>query len=165
MKTKIINNKGLTIIELIISVALISVVMLFMYKLLADVSFERDNDFFASLNQAQRIEIIDTIEKALMNNAKTYTSGTTQGSFQGTYSSTLSISSTKKTLTFVSNGVTSKWNMNGNASLGDITCSEVSSSDYKLVECKIPVYTSNTSNNKDNNNTIDDIAFSFITTK
>ena len=56
-----LNNKGVTIIELIVSIALISVVMLFMYRLLADVTFQKDNDYFASVNQEQRIEIIDNM--------------------------------------------------------------------------------------------------------
>ena len=60
-----LNKKGITIIELIVSVALISVIMLFMYKLLADITFQKENDYFASVNQEQRIEIIDKIETTL----------------------------------------------------------------------------------------------------
>ena len=57
-----LDNKGISIIELIISISLISVVMLFLYNLLSNVTFEKDDDYFASLNQANRIEIISTIE-------------------------------------------------------------------------------------------------------
>ena len=32
----------------------------------------------------------------------------------------------------------------------------------KITECTIPVYTTNADNSKDNNNTLDDITFSFI---
>lgn len=168
MKKKVLNNKGLTIIELIISVALISVVMLFMYKLLSDVSFEKDNDFFASLNQSQRIEIIDAIESAVMKNTKSYSrSGNYSITFtNGTVSSTLSINSlNKKTITFTSGTNNSIWNMNAGEILGIITCNEAASNEYIVVECKIPIYTTNTSDNQDNNNTIDDIAFSFIISK
>lgn len=38
---KKINNKGMTLVELIISVALISIIMLFMYKLILDVRKEK----------------------------------------------------------------------------------------------------------------------------
>ena len=61
-----LDNKGISIIELIISISLISVVMLFLYNLLSNVTFEKDDDYFASLNQANRIEIISTIEDNLM---------------------------------------------------------------------------------------------------
>lgn len=42
---KKINNKGMTLMELLVSVALISIIMLFMYKLISDVRSEKkDND-------------------------------------------------------------------------------------------------------------------------
>ena len=40
-------------------------------------------------------------------------------------------------------------------------CSITSTEKYNIVECSIRVFTENTSNNKDNNNTLDDIVFSF----
>ncbi len=54
-----IGNKGLSLIEIIISIALLSTITLFMYRLLADVTFQKNNEFFASLNQENKIEIID----------------------------------------------------------------------------------------------------------
>lgn len=40
-----LNNKGMTLMELIVSVALISIIMIFMYKLISDVRYEKkEND-------------------------------------------------------------------------------------------------------------------------
>ena len=61
-----LNNKGVTIIELLVSVALVSVVLMFLYNLLANVTFEKITDFIASTNQANRIDIITTIENDLI---------------------------------------------------------------------------------------------------
>ncbi|MBE6148608.1 MAG: prepilin-type N-terminal cleavage/methylation domain-containing protein [Firmicutes bacterium] len=67
-----LNKKGVTIIELIVSIALISVVMLFMYQLLADVTFQKDNDYIATVNQRQRIDMINKIEKSVQKMIKKY---------------------------------------------------------------------------------------------
>lgn len=36
-----INNKGVTIVELLVSLALLSVVLMFLYNLLSNVTFEK----------------------------------------------------------------------------------------------------------------------------
>ena len=57
-----INNKGVTLLEMLVTVALLSVMMIFMYKLLNGISFEKDNEFFSSKNQDLRVQIIDRLE-------------------------------------------------------------------------------------------------------
>jgi len=90
-----LNKKGLTIIELIVSIALISVIMLFMYKLLSDITFERDNDYIATLNHEQRIEIIDNIESVLNDNNAGITSYSATGkTLRITYNGSINYSST-----------------------------------------------------------------------
>ena len=61
-----INNKGVTIVELLVSLALLSVVLMFLYNLLSNVTFEKNTDFIANSNQANRIDIINTIENDLI---------------------------------------------------------------------------------------------------
>ncbi len=57
-----LNNKGLTLVELIISIVLVVVVMLFMYKLLSDVNNEKNDDSYAQENRVIRAEIIKKVE-------------------------------------------------------------------------------------------------------
>ena len=40
-----LNNKGVTIVELLVSLALLSVVLMFLYNLLSNVTFEKNTDF------------------------------------------------------------------------------------------------------------------------
>ncbi|MBQ6840773.1 MAG: prepilin-type N-terminal cleavage/methylation domain-containing protein [Bacilli bacterium] len=186
---KKLNNKGLTITELLVSVALISVVMLFMYRMLADITFQKDNEYFASQNQEQRIEMIHKIEKTIDDNIDsiigyspvnedTLSKLTLIGS---TPSSTIEIQAIKASgiLKIIkAESTLYEWQLKG-GKFSDIKeerlkCSSVENAAFnkRLVECKIKVYTENTKNtdyydsdaNKiiDNNNTIDDIEFSFM---
>jgi len=59
---KNLNNKGISLVELLISIVLISIVMMFMYKLLIDVNNEQTNDIFAKENQVNRTEILKLVE-------------------------------------------------------------------------------------------------------
>lgn len=62
---KKISNKGMTLIELIVSVALISIIMLFMYKLISDVRNEKkENDKLAN-NIITISEIIVDLENRI----------------------------------------------------------------------------------------------------
>ena len=56
-----LNNKGVTIVELLVSLALLSVVLMFLYNLLSNVTFEKNTDFISNSNQANRIDIINKI--------------------------------------------------------------------------------------------------------
>ena len=58
-----INNKGMTLVELIISIGLLSIVLGFLYKILLDVKYEKDNSGFAANNQINRSELIRTVEE------------------------------------------------------------------------------------------------------
>ncbi len=55
------NRKGITLIEFIISVALVGIVMLFLFNLLIDVQYMSKNGDFASDNQLNRASIIKTV--------------------------------------------------------------------------------------------------------
>ena len=56
------NNKGSTLLELIISIALISVILVFMVRLLVDLNDSETNNKYAKKNQVIRAEILRTIE-------------------------------------------------------------------------------------------------------
>lgn len=191
-----LNNKGVTIIELLVSVALLSVVLMFLYNLLSSVTFEKDNDFIANSNQANRIDIINTIESDLIldNNIEIDKNKDNililKGTMKGT--TTYKIVITENTLAYYVNDIIQNtWKIKG-ATLGNINCNKTkggtnTSNDVtecsdnpinnpsschkltssqmdsiKITECTIPVYTKNVNNTKDNNNTLDDIIFSFI---
>ncbi len=162
-----LNNKGVTIIELLVSVALVSVVLMFLYNLLSNVTFEKTTDFIASTNQANRIDIITTIENDLIldNDVELVESQTTSRKVvmkgkNGQYQIVI----TDDTLKYSVKGVLQNtWKIKG-GKFGDIEC--ISEGDktkvIQITQCTIPVYTTNVNNKKDNNNTLDDIIFSFI---
>jgi len=62
-----LNNKGMTLVELIISVALLSVVLGFLFKVLLDVKYESDDAGFAIASQVNRAEIIKEIQNDLID--------------------------------------------------------------------------------------------------
>lgn len=194
-----LNNKGVTIVELLVSMALLSVILMFLYNLLSNVTFEKNSDFIASANQANRIDIIMTIEDDLLkdNNVIIVSKSNNDLKLKGTlkkyritlvdnnlayYVSELSRDDWQTQNTWeIKNGTLGKidcgnTNMsslesNVNASEcksgsanSNLTCRDVINSYESIVitECKIPVYTTNVNNTQDNNNTLDDIIFSFI---
>lgn len=191
-----INNKGVTIVELLVSLALLSVVLMFLYNLLSNITFEKNTDFIANSNQANRIDIINTIETDLIldNNIEIDKNKDNililKGTMKGT--TTYKIVITENTLAYyVNDSIQNTWKIKG-ATLGNINCNKtkggtntsndvtecsdnpinnpsscrkLSSSQMdsiKITECTIPVYTENVDNSKENNNTLDDITFSFI---
>lgn len=188
-----LNNKGVTIVELLVSLALLSVVLMFLYNLLSNVTFEKNTDFIANANQANRIDIINTIEHDLLNDndisIDESQTKVTRLVLKGTKNYIISI--TENTLVYyVNNDIQNTWKIKG-GKLGEINCentlggtttsdniTECKSDSYntpivctdnvtsldsiKITECTIPVYTTNVDNSKENNNTLDDITFSFI---
>lgn len=62
------NKKGMTLVEVIISVGLISIVMLFLFNLLVDIEHESRHASYLKENQINRATIIKTVQEDLMNN-------------------------------------------------------------------------------------------------
>lgn len=166
-----LNNKGVTIIELLVSVALVSVVLMFLYNLLSNVTFEKTTDFIASTNQANRIDIITTIENDLIldNDVELIKEDKREIIMEGK-NGQYQIVITDDDLKYYFKGVKdtkfdiqNDWKIKG-GKFGDIEC--ISEGDktkvIQITQCTIPVYTTNVNNKKDNNNTLDDIIFSFI---
>lgn len=61
------NKRGVTLIEVLISVGLIATVVLFLFNLLLDVQYETEHGTYAKKNQVNRITIIKTIEEDFIN--------------------------------------------------------------------------------------------------
>lgn len=59
------NNRGMTLLELLVSIVLVSVVLLFLFRILNDLKDEVDNNNYAFSNQVNRTELIYTIQKDL----------------------------------------------------------------------------------------------------
>lgn len=162
-----LNKKGISIIELIVSIALMSVVMLFLYNLLSNVTFEKDDDYIASLNQANRIEIISTIENDLIcdNTITIHNINDTSLTLKGTKTYTITITNTSNNYKITyDNGTTQTWTIKG-GTVGNINCDLSKgngTTETKVTQCTIPIYTTNINNKEGNNNTLDDIIFTFI---
>ena len=191
-----INNKGVTIVELLVSLALLSVVLMFLYNLLSNVTFEKNTDFIANSNQANRIDIINTIENDLiLDNNIEITSIDDKNLvliLKGNQNYKIEIKNDENTLAYyVNDSIQNTWKIKG-GKLGKINCENskggtntvdnateckgdkgslnitcpsnviTALDSIKITECTIPVYTENVDNSKENNNTLDDITFSFI---
>lgn len=172
-----LNNKGLTLIELIVSIALVSVVMIFLYRLLANVQYDRDEEFFASKNQEQKIEITNYMQGRLrFDNDTVYIRAVddTDNNLTFTLSSgvqyQMTVKDDKKTLEIKNTdasygGVLRTWTIE-QGTLGKPSCEghdiALDSGAYAPVECTIPIYTLNNSNVESNNNTLDDIVITVL---
>ena len=65
------NQKGFTLLEVIVSVGLISIVMLLLFQLLLDMQYESNHASYAKANQVNRATIIETVQNDLMNHTLT----------------------------------------------------------------------------------------------
>ena len=63
-----LNKKGMTLLEIIISIALISVVMLFLFSLLNDIQYESKHTSYAKDFLVSRATIIKDVEEDILNN-------------------------------------------------------------------------------------------------
>lgn len=63
-----LNKKGMTLLEIIISIALISVVMLFLFSLLNDIQYESKHTSYAKDFLVSRATIIKDVQEDILNN-------------------------------------------------------------------------------------------------
>lgn len=169
--------------ELVISLALISVILVFMMRLLIDLNDEETNNDFAKNNQINRAEIIRVIQNDLDKKIIKKIEDNSEADFNnkpisikiefkfsdGTKSS---ITAKDKSLEYVaSTGSKRVWEMkdctifinkaNINYIIDDKE--DVSSRDtlYTLL-LDIEIHTTNDNNKENNNNTLDDILISYM---
>ncbi len=62
-----LDNKGMSLMEILVSIILISIVLTFLFQLLTDLKNETTNNDFVYNNQINRAEIIKTIAQDLQN--------------------------------------------------------------------------------------------------
>ena len=72
-----INKKGFTLMELMVSIGLIAIIMVFLVELLVDINYDRLNEAYASKNQFNRAEIVKTIQNDLDGKSLNRTYGST----------------------------------------------------------------------------------------
>jgi hypothetical protein len=179
---KMKNKKGSSLAELIISIALLSVVLAFMMKMLLDVNNARKNVSYAKDNQIKRAEIIKLIQEDFMDK-DIYSIIKTESTseklvieflFDNNANSKGILQITPTTLTYTpSSGTTKKWTMPDTATLS------INDDKSKIVYCNtnnangnkvsfiinIEVYTENDNNSSSKNNIADDIQISHILDK
>ena len=57
-----LSNKGMSLMELLISIALVGVVLVFIFQLLVDLKDEKETNNFVYDNQLNRIQAIKVVE-------------------------------------------------------------------------------------------------------
>ena len=165
-----LNKNGTTLVELVVSIALLSIVMIFMFRLLVDVNNDKYNNDFAEDNQIIRAEIIKTIEEDLKtkNLDNVYKKGDNQIIFHFGPNSTDFYSLIKNGNILTFNGSrTKKWTMKS-CQLGEIhenlfgsdNSYKIVNSDNEIVSfmINIEVYTNNDNNSRIEYKNRDDIS-------
>ena len=171
-----LNNKGTSLVELIVSIALLSVVMLFMFNLLLDLNNEYTNPPFAKDNQVNRTEILREIHNDLNDNIITKVEPIAKNVNDRLYKevkfvlkdnlySILRVE--EKSITYKSStNETKKWTLkNCNANFEDVFVSSIGNNDTNIYSMiiRIEIYNNNGKNSSHkNNNPIDDIVISYF---
>lgn len=165
-----LNKKGTSLVELIISIALISVVLVFMIKLLVDINNTETNSTYAEDNQLKRAEIIKTIENDLLD--KKIKNIESEGALEITFTfdngKTSVINVEEKKLSYTDSlGDKTSWSLSDNATY-DVEKANVdyqvdeSDGEYYSLVIDIEVHTNNDKNSDENNNILDDILISYV---
>lgn len=102
-----LNKKGMTLLEIIISIALISVVMLFLFSLLNDIQYESKHSSYAKDFLVSRATIIKDVQEDILNNNITNvmpvnvdTNKTTLNFFVGNNPSNMNLEVESKKITY-----------------------------------------------------------------
>ena len=169
------NKKGTTLAELIISIALISVVLLFMIKLLIDLNDSETNNTYAKDNQINRAEILRMIGNDLNNKniASINDSGSNETklviNIEFTDRTISTIEAEEKKIKYTdSDGKNRTWNIEGGtiytkkANVYYMKDNNDSGKNYYSLSIDIEIHTTNEKNKLCNNNTLDDIIINYI---
>lgn len=134
------NKKGFTMTELIVSIAIIAVVMIFLVNLLVDVRYDKKNELYDTKNQINRAEIIKTIQNDL--DGKVITGITDTGSSSNNLvinittndndNSNHIIKADSNHISYISSGKTTKWSLEKN---NDETYIKTSDVELKVIKC------------------------------
>ena len=166
------KNRGITLVELIISVALISIVVLFLFQLLVEVRYSDNKVDYSRTNQQSRALIIkivqdDFLDYGLIGLNDTGSSTTTlvvNFKYEGSKTGKLTV--TNNTVTYKrANGETEKWILDepSTNTKYNVRCVQYAKSGFDLegeffsIWFKVPLNVK--ANSK---NAIDDLEFSYI---
>lgn len=132
------NKKGFTMTELIVSIAIIAVVMIFLVNLLVDIRYDKKNELYDTKNQINRAEIIKTIQNDLDGKIIT---DITDGSYSNNLvvniktddNSTHTIQADNNHISYISSsGKITKWSLEKN---NDETYIKTSDVKLKVIKC------------------------------
>ncbi len=167
-----LNNKGITLVELIISIALISIVIMFLFRLLVDVRYSENSSDFNRANQQTRAIILKKIQEDFLERKLIGLTDRTQngGEFvvEFTYAdhTTGRLTVLSDSVTYTNNTGTEKWNLekeNENTKLG-INCVSYNTSiplhlegEFFYMKMTIPVIV-----NSKKKNYIDDLELFYL---
>lgn len=169
-----LNKKGTTLAEVIISIALISVVLVFMVRLLIDLNNLETNSTYAKGNQVNRAEILRVIgndlnSKVLTNITDNSNASTLNITFGFSDGKSSTISATSDTLTYTnSDNELRRWTIEDGyiyVNQADVYYSaDNKTEDNKIytLTIDIEIHTINEENDIFNNNTLDDIIISYL---
>ncbi len=121
------KSKGLTIIELLVSIVLLSVVMIFVFALLIDIRQEEQRSNFSSADLLNRSIIMQNIQEILLENGLTdiaFTSNSNSQTFTMTHKTSkktiITIEENKLTLNY--NGDIEAWILESSVYDFNLTC-------------------------------------------
>ena len=168
------NKKGSTLLELVISIALISVILVFLMRLLVDLNNTEANNTYAKKNQVNRAEILRAIQNDLNKNTITSIDGSSSTAdtlkikFYFLDKESL-IEATEDKFTYTSSdGNTRTWTMNGAKIYPKLAKLDYSNDNLDdddsiyTLQIDIEVHTENENNTLNNNNILDDIIISYM---
>ena len=174
---KIKNKKGITLTELIISIALISIVIMFLFRLLVDVRYSNNNTDFNRENQQTRAIILKTVQKDFLEKKlvgmRVTNANANQITFTFTYASgevgrfIIGQEGNEQFISYQNNGGTEKWFVKKENSISkyNLRCisfetenifNNVGGEFYRL-KISIPMVVS-----RESKNFIDDLEFFYI---
>lgn len=173
------SKKGFTMTELIVSIAIIAVVMIFLVNLLVDIRYDNKNELYDTKNQINRAEILKTIQNDL--DGKNITSITDNGSTQdklviniNTDKGNVQINASSNSISYKSSdNKTTKWTLEKNndetyiqttnAKLKVITCNNSATCDVKdkIITINIPIIVDKSDLRKNNDSQMDNIILTF----
>ena len=172
------NNRGITLVELIISIALISVVIVFLFNLLAEVRHVNSNTDFNRKNQQKRAIIMKTIREDFLERGlvglKDVTNNSVLFSVELTYKDgtkgTIIINNEgdKQFISYTNGDGFEKWYLEkqNNTTHYNTTCityntslgnPSVDTGEYFFMKFRIPIVVK-----QDSPNNIDDLEFTYI---
>ncbi len=162
-----LNNKGITLVELVVSIGLISIIILFLFRLLVDLRYSNNNTDFNRIDQQTRAVILKTIQKDFIERKIIKIEDLTNGEnlvLQFTYSdnSSAKLQVSKKSITYILGNDKETWELKEeNAEFG-IHCVKFSNnltSEEELFFLQITIPVVMKSKPK---NSIDDLEFFYI---